>query len=274
MSLQGLGNFDVSNSVSSYSTNNGVSGLGAQQQIVDASNICCSPEQFGNDPLAYGRYIKEWFSKCKAVTVYNSDGSVTSKFNNSVVFNVSVAYDNVPYIIIPAVNESVAGDYIVKIDELRNNNSSLARTNKILVSPISPSEDEKRELQSMSVEVLGISEMRDIDSSKYGTYRNNYAPNSFMDKLCRNIAYNYNAEHGTVGQNSGNSGLDSIGNAFSEGFNDIKSSLSGLFGRKNNNVANNPNNGINNPNNGTPVQNNNTQTDNNFSFGENLRRGR
>lgn len=230
MSLEGLGNLNVSNSLSSYSSPNGMNG----QPVIDQSRLSCNTVQF-NCAADYNRHIKDWFSKCTAVSVYESDSSVTMALQPSQVFNISVENDTVPYIVIPAINESVAADCVIKLDNIRNDGSSLSRTMKVLVCPKVFTPEEKEEVRGLNIEVAGMTEMSDIDSASRGQYRNNYAPSSFMDKICRTLAYKFNAEHGTIGQSSGY-GLDSIGSnlgeAFNEGFNDIKNSLSGLFGRK------------------------------------------
>lgn len=230
MSLEGLGNLNVSNSLSSYSSPNGMSG----QPVIDQSRLSCNTAQF-NCAADYNRHIRDWFSKCTAVSVYESDSSVTMALQPSQAFNISVENDTVPYIVIPAISESVAADCVIKLDNIRNDGSSLSRTMKVLVCPKVFTPEEKEEVRGLNIEVVGMTEMSDIDSASRGQYRNTYAPSSFMDKICRTLAYKFNAEHGTIGQSSGY-GLDSIGSnlgeAFNEGFNDIKNSLSGLFGRK------------------------------------------
>lgn len=205
-----------------------------QGTFIDQSRLGCNTAQFNSD-ADYNRHIRDWFSKCNAVSLYESDSSVTMALQPSQVFNVSVENDTAPYIVIPAVNESAAADCVIKLDNIRNDGSSLSRTMKVLVCPKVFTPEEKEEVRGLNIEVVGMTEMSDIDSASHGQYRNNYAPSSFMDKICRTLAYKFNAEHGTIGQSSGY-GIDSIGSnlgeAFNEGFNDIKNSLSGLFGRK------------------------------------------
>lgn len=261
MSLQGLGGFDVSKSMSTNSRS-GLGGLGALSQnnsVDDNSIVCCTAEQFGNDINKYSPYIRDWFAKCNAVTLYESDNSVKSLLKNFTVFNLSIVNDTVPYIVITAINGDMAGDIAVRFANLQDQQSSLVKTKKIIICPTDFNTEEKQEALATNIELIGLAELRDIDSAKRGIYKNNYQPSSFMDKLCRNMAYNYNAEHGTVGSSSGY-GMDalgdSIGNVFSESVSDIKNSLSGLFGKKN-----------------APQNSNNTQN-NNSGFGENLRNKR
>lgn len=252
MSLNGLGNLDASSgSINSYSNpsvsnGNGQCGPNNTNNSLNNDKLYRESIQFGNNTSKYDSHVKDWFTRCTSVNVYQSDMTVHRMLGNTSAFNVSIENDTTPYIIIPALTIDIAARYINEFDTIKNNGSSIAKTIKVIICPDRFSEREKSEMIRVNIEIIGLAEMRDIDNSMTGDYRNNYVPSSFMDKLCRTTSYKFRAEHMRLNQNNGdNTGMSmgsDLGNAINNGVNDIKNSFASIFKRKKNTTQNNTQN--------------------------------